>query len=246
MEYQIFDDSMRGDIEALQRLARGDLVISDRDDDDTTWLVAFDDDAGPVKYYTWDRAAKTATFLFDHRPRAQRLPAGADGAVRLHGARRADDPRLPRRSRRRSSAPTCPPCSTCTAGRGRATGGGWTPRRSGWPTAATCACRSTSAAPAATARTFLNAGDREWGAKMHDDLLDAVDHLVAQGIVDRERVAIYGGSYGGYAALIGATFTPDVFTCAISMVGPSNLQHAHGVVPRVLEADDRDVAQARR
>ena len=72
-------------------------------------------------------------------------------------------------------------------------------------------------------KDFLNAGDREWGAKMHDDLLDAVDHLVAQGIVDRERVAIYGGSYGGYAALIGAAFTPDVFKCAISMVGPSNL-----------------------
>ena len=58
---------------------------------------------------------------------------------------------------------------------------------------------------------FLNAGDREWGAKMHDDLLDAMDHLVAQGIVDRERMAIYGVSYGGYAALMGATFTPDVF-----------------------------------
>ena len=72
-------------------------------------------------------------------------------------------------------------------------------------------------------KDFLNAGDREWGAKMHNDLLDAINHLVGQGIVDRERVAIYGGSYGGYAALIGATFTPDVFKCAISMVGPSNL-----------------------
>jgi dipeptidyl aminopeptidase/acylaminoacyl peptidase len=73
------------------------------------------------------------------------------------------------------------------------------------------------------AKDFLNAGDREWGAKMHDDLLDAMDHLVAQGIVDRERMAIYGISYGGYAALVGATFTPNVFKCAISMVGPSNL-----------------------
>jgi dipeptidyl aminopeptidase/acylaminoacyl peptidase len=58
---------------------------------------------------------------------------------------------------------------------------------------------------------------------MRDELLDAVNHLVAQGIVDPKRVAIYGGSYGGDAALIGATFTPDVFKCAISMVGPSNL-----------------------
>ena len=58
VEYRIFDDSIRGDIEALQRLHPGDLGINDRDDDDTTWLVAFDDDSGPVKYYTWDRAAK--------------------------------------------------------------------------------------------------------------------------------------------------------------------------------------------
>jgi dipeptidyl aminopeptidase/acylaminoacyl peptidase len=80
-------------------------------------------------------------------------------------------------------------------------------------------------------KNFLNAGDREWGAKMHDDLLDAVDHLVAQGIIDRGRVAVYGGSYGGYAALIGATFTPDIFTCAISMVGPSNLNTLIASIP---------------
>ena len=80
-------------------------------------------------------------------------------------------------------------------------------------------------------KNFLNAGDREWGAKMHDDLFDAIDRLVAQGIVDRERVAIYGGSYGGYAALVGATITPDVFTCAISIVGPSNLNTLMGSFP---------------
>jgi len=91
-------------------------------------------------------------------------------------------------------------------------------------------------------KDFLNAGDREWGAKMHDDLWDAINHLVAQGIVDGERVAIYGGSYGGYAALIGATFTPDVFMCAISMVGPPNLTTLHRVVPRVREAGHCDVA----
>ena len=86
-------------------------------------------------------------------------------------------------------------------------------------------------------RTSSTRADREWGAKMHDDLLDAVENLVAQGIIDRDRVAIYGGSYGGYAALIGATFTPDVFKCAISMVGPSNLNTLIASIPRVLETD---------
>ena len=59
VEYRIFDDSMRGDVEALQRLNNGDLGISDRDHDDSTWLVAFDSDSGPVKFYTWNRATKT-------------------------------------------------------------------------------------------------------------------------------------------------------------------------------------------
>jgi len=72
-------------------------------------------------------------------------------------------------------------------------------------------------------KAFTNAGNREWGAAMHDDLIDAVEHAVGQGWADRERVGIYGGSYGGYAALVGATFTPDVFRCAVDIVGPSNL-----------------------
>jgi len=58
---------------------------------------------------------------------------------------------------------------------------------------------------------------------MHDDLLDAVRWAVKEGIAEPKRVAIFGGSYGGYAALVGATFTPDVFCCAVSIVGPSNL-----------------------
>ena len=90
-------------------------------------------------------------------------------------------------------------------------------------------------------KDFLTAAP-EWGAEMHDDLLDAIDHLVAQGLIDRCRVAIYGGSYGGYAALIGQSFTADVFKCAISMVGPSNLNTLMGSVPRVLETDDCVVA----
>jgi dipeptidyl aminopeptidase/acylaminoacyl peptidase len=72
-------------------------------------------------------------------------------------------------------------------------------------------------------KQFLNAGNKEWGGKMHDDLVDAIRWVVDQGIADPERLAIYGGSYGGYAALVGATFTPDLFTCAVDIVGPSSL-----------------------
>jgi dipeptidyl aminopeptidase/acylaminoacyl peptidase len=58
---------------------------------------------------------------------------------------------------------------------------------------------------------------------MHDDLVDGVHWAIQQGYADPKRVAIYGGSYGGYAALVGATFTPDLFCCAVDIVGPSNL-----------------------
>ncbi|APE37408.1 S9 family peptidase [Nocardia mangyaensis] len=72
-------------------------------------------------------------------------------------------------------------------------------------------------------KTFVNAGDREWGRAMHHDLVDAVDHVVAQGWADPKRVAIYGGSFGGYAALCGAAFTPETFCAAIDVCGPSNI-----------------------
>jgi dipeptidyl aminopeptidase/acylaminoacyl peptidase len=58
---------------------------------------------------------------------------------------------------------------------------------------------------------------------MHNDLVDAVHWAIDRGIADPKKVAIYGGSYGGYAALAGATFTPDLFCCAVDIVGPSNL-----------------------
>jgi dipeptidyl aminopeptidase/acylaminoacyl peptidase len=73
-------------------------------------------------------------------------------------------------------------------------------------------------------KEFVNAGDKQWGAAMHDDLIDAVEWIVAQDYADRRRIGIYGGSYGGYAALVGATFTPDVFACAVDIVGPSNIK----------------------
>lgn len=222
LEYRFFDDAMRADFEALQRLHSGDVGILDRDHADTTWLVAFDHDDGPVKYYSWDRATKTETFLFDHRPELndyelvpmEPFQYTARDGLTVHGYLS-----FPARVER-VDLPTVLVVH----------GGPW--GRDGWgfdPEAQWLANRGylcvhvNFRGSTGYGKNFLNAGDREWGAKMHDDLLDAVDHLVARGVADRRRVGIYGGSYGGYAALIGATFTPDVFACAVSMVGPSNL-----------------------
>ena len=72
-------------------------------------------------------------------------------------------------------------------------------------------------------KAFVNAANLEWAGKMHDDLIDAVDWAIAERIADPKRVAIFGGSYGGYSALVGLTFTPEKFACAIDYVGISNI-----------------------
>jgi len=72
-------------------------------------------------------------------------------------------------------------------------------------------------------KAFINAGNQAWGVEMHHDLLDAVQWAVDQGISDEDHVGIAGGSYGGYATLVGLTSTPDVFACGVDIVGPSNL-----------------------
>jgi len=80
-------------------------------------------------------------------------------------------------------------------------------------------------------KAFVNAANLEWGAKMHDDLIDAVDWAVAKGIAQKDKVAIMGGSYGGYATLAGLTFTPEVFACGVDIVGPSNLETLLETIP---------------
>lgn len=82
-------------------------------------------------------------------------------------------------------------------------------------------------------KAFTKAAIGEFAGKMHDDLIDAVDWAVKQGCADREKVAIYGGSYGGYAALVGVTFTPDVFAAAIDYVGISSLANFMRTLPNV-------------
>ena len=85
-------------------------------------------------------------------------------------------------------------------------------------------------------KKFLNAGNKQWGDKMQDDVTWGVKYLVAQGIADPKRVGIMGGSYGGYATLAGVAFTPDVYAAAVSIVGPSNLITLLESIPPYWEA----------
>jgi dipeptidyl aminopeptidase/acylaminoacyl peptidase len=223
VEHEVLDPTIAADVEAIQGIQEGDVSFLGRDHADRTWLVAFVADDGPVTYHSWDRETKEATFLFEHQPALSRYRLAAmepfsftaRDSLTIHGYA-TFPPGVERRA-----LPTVIAVH----------GGPWS--RDAWgfdPEAQWLANRGylcvqvNFRGSTGYGKEFLNAGNKEWGAKMHDDLVDAVEHVVGQGWADRERVAISGGSYGGYAALVGATFTPDVFRCSVDIVGPSNLK----------------------
>jgi dipeptidyl aminopeptidase/acylaminoacyl peptidase len=223
LDWQVLDPDLTEDVSAMGALHGGDLTVPSRDDADRVWLAGFTVDDGPVSYYSFDRKTREAAFLFEHQPALSRYPLArmepfsytARDGLTVHGYL------------------TFPP------GMGRRQlaavldvhGGPWA--RDVWgfdPGSQWLANRGYLSVQVnyrgstGYGKDFVNAGDREWGGRMHDDLVDAVEWLVEQGHVDRSRVGIFGGSYGGYAALVGATFTPDVFRCAVDIVGPSSIK----------------------
>ena len=221
--YEILDPEIRDDVERLQALDPGDLTLTGHDDTDRTWLAAFMNDDGPVRYYAYDRDAKQATFLFEHQPALSQYELAkmepfsytARDGLTIHGYLTFPP------GESRENLPTVL----------NVHGGPWARDTWGYNSEAQwlanrgyLCVQVNFRGSTGYGKDFVNAGDKEWGAKMHDDLLDGVDWVVAQGYADRTKVAIYGGSYGGYAALAGAAFTPDVFACAVDIVGPSNLE----------------------
>jgi dipeptidyl aminopeptidase/acylaminoacyl peptidase len=229
-EYQVLDPAVEADLAAIRALHPGDPSFADADDADRTWLIGFTNDTGAIPYYSYDRETRTGQFLFEHQPELSRYElapmesfsfTSRDGLT-IHGYA------------------TFPP------GAGReglpmvlnVHGGPW--HRDAWgfnPEAQWLANRGylcvqvNFRGSTGYGKAFVNAGDREWGGRMHDDLVDAVAFATGQGWADPDRVAIYGGSYGGYAALVGAAFTPELFRCAVDIVGPSNLKTLIETIP---------------
>ncbi|MBE9039911.1 S9 family peptidase [Oscillatoriales cyanobacterium LEGE 11467] len=221
LEWQVLDKSIAEDFQTLANVRKGEFRVVSRDLEDNTWLVSYLTDDGPVYYYTYDRASQTATFLFCDRPELEGLPLvpmhpisyEARDGLTLHGYLT-----LP-------MGGEVPLASVILVH-----GGPWARDTWGYhPTVQWLANRGYAVlqvnfrGSTGYGKAFLNAGNREWARKMHDDLLDGVNWLVEKGISDRTKIAIMGGSYGGYATLVGLTFTPDVFACGVDIVGPSNL-----------------------
>ena len=230
MEYIVLDPSVEDDLKVVRGLHPGDPSFSGRNEADTTWLIAFNVDAGSVTYFMYDRATKTGRLLFSARPAL----AGYELAPMEPFSFRARDGLLIH------GYLTFPPGLGRTGLSAVVNVHGGPQVRDAWgydPEAQWLANRGylciqvNYRGSTGYGKSFIAAGDREWGGKMHDDLIDAVEYAVAEGWADRPRVAIYGGSYGGYAALVGAAFTPDVFCCAVDIVGPSNLKTLLETIP---------------
>jgi dipeptidyl aminopeptidase/acylaminoacyl peptidase len=230
MEYLVLDPSVADDLAAIRALHPGDPTLSGRDDADATWMIAFNVDAGSISYFTYDRATKTGTPLFEARPELSGYTLAAmepfsyaarDGLA-IHGYLTFPP------GAGRSSLPAV---LNVHGGPQVRDAWGYDPEAQWLANRGYLCVQVNYRGSSGYGKAFLAAGDREWGAKMHDDLIDAVHHIVGQGWADPAKVAIYGGSYGGYAALVGAAFTPDVFCCAVDIVGPSNLITLLSTIP---------------
>lgn len=229
-QWKVIDPAVKTDFDAIAKLDSGDFVVGGRDDADKHWLIAFTSDRGPIKYYVWDRAAKSGTYLFSNRPKLEGLQLSemkpvviktGDG-MNMH-AYLTLPAGLPPKNLPMVLFPH---------------GGPWARDYWGYSgTAQWLANRGYAVlqpefrGSTGFGKKFLHAGDRQWGLKMHDDLIDAANWAVKEGYADAKKISIMGGSYGGYATLAGLTFTPDYFACGVDIVGPSNLKTLIGAIP---------------
>ena len=235
--WTVLDDSIADDLERIADDQKGEFDVRCRSLDDRRWIVRYERDNGPKPYYLYERDTGELEYLFSDRPELESaslapmhsaivrsrdgldlvvyytLPVGPTGGV-------ADRPLEP--------MPTVLLVH----------GGPW--RRDSWgyhPVHQLLANRGYAVisvnfrGSTGLGKQFVNAANLEWAGAMHDDLIDAVEWAIEQEIADRDRVAIMGASYGGYATLVGLTFTPEVFACGVDIVGPSSLNTLLDTVP---------------
>jgi dipeptidyl aminopeptidase/acylaminoacyl peptidase len=235
--WQIIDDSIAADLAYLKTVADGDVEVVSRTLDDEYWMVAYVLDDGPVQYYYYDRREKSAEFLFTHRKALEGLSLAKMHPVVIKsrdGLDLVSYYTLPVGSDSDFDAYPDEPLPVVLF----VHGGPWARDNWGFNSVHQWLANRGYAVLSVNFRSstgfgkaFINAGNLEWGGKMHDDLIDAVNWTVQEGIADPDRVAIMGGSYGGYATLWGMTNTSDMFACGVDIVGPSNLTTLFETIP---------------
>jgi dipeptidyl aminopeptidase/acylaminoacyl peptidase len=235
--WKVIDPTIEADLAYLKTVVDGDMDVISRSKDDKVWTVGYVVSDGPARFYLYDRPRKSATFLFSNRPALDDEKLAKMFPVVIQA----------RDGKSLVSYLSLPPAAD-PEGTGKPKepqpmvlfvhGGPWARDSWGfngshqWLASRGYAVLSVNyRGSTGFGKNFVNAGDKEWAGKMHDDLLDAVAWAKQSGIADPARIAIMGGSYGGYATLVGLTFTPDVFTCGVDIVGPSNLNTLLASIP---------------
>lgn len=236
-EWKILDESIRGDLDYLQSVSEGDVQVTDRTLDDKFWTVSYMVDDGPVRYYLYDRTRKKAQFLFTNRKDLEGVKLSKMHPIIIKSRDGLDlisYLTLPRWTDPDNDGRPGSPLPMVLY----VHGGPWARDSWGynsihqWLANRGYAVLSVNfRGSTGLGKDFINASNMEWAGKMHDDLIDAVNWAIEAGVADKNKVAIMGGSYGGYATLVGLTFTPNVFACGVDIVGPSNLRTLLDSVP---------------
>lgn len=231
IRWEVLDPDYEQDFNYLTRQSSGDLMITSMSQDRRHWIVAYVHDNAPLDYFHYDRNARQARRLFSSMPALEGAPLAMMEPVIVRARDGLELVCYLSRPRDARPAQRLPMVLLVH-------GGPWT--RDVWalyPDHQWLANRGYAVlsvnyrGSTGFGKAFVNAANLEWAGKMHDDLIDAVDWAIAQDIADPDRVAIMGGSYGGYAALVGVTFTPEKFACAVDIVGISNLVTFLNTIP---------------
>jgi len=228
--WQVVDPGVKDDFEALAKVNDGDFLIANRTEADDVWLVGFQSDRAPGRFYRWDRKAKEAKFLFTTRPKLEGLALAEMKAVVItarDGLKINSYLTLPVGLPPKNLPMVLFPH-----------GGPWARDEWGFngysqwlANRGYAVLQPNFRGSTGYGKKHLNAGNKQWGLKMHDDLIDCVNCAIKEGVADPKRIGIMGGSYGGYCALAAVTFTPEVFACSVDIVGPSNLKTLIGTIP---------------
>ena len=236
-EWKPLDDAVGADVAFLEKQLKGDIAVTSQTLDNSKWTVAVDPVTAPSSVWLFDRGTKALTKLYTGRPALEGMPLVAMHPVEIKSR---DGKILP-------SYLTLPPGSDADGdGRPNAPvplvllvhGGPWGRDSYGYDglhqllaNRGYAVLATNFRASTGFGKSFVKAGDLQWGRAMHDDLIDATDWAIANGVTSPDKVAIMGGSYGGYATLAGVTMTPDKFACGVDIVGPSNLETLLKTIP---------------
>jgi dienelactone hydrolase len=232
--WKVLEPKLKPDFEFLQKQFTGDFEIMSRTKDDQKWVVVEWQDDGPSSFFLYDRPAKSLKLLMVSRKALVGKPLAKMRPVVLtsrDGFKLVSYLTLPSSEKGDKPAKPLPMVLFVHGGPWGRDSWGFNSHHQLLSDRGYAVLSVNFRGSTGLGKKFVNAGNLEWGRKMHEDLIDAVEWAIREKIADPKKIAIMGGSYGGYATLAGLTFTPDLFACGVDIVGPSNLNTLLSSIP---------------